>query len=624
MSKYPGKRIIVVLHDLTVVALAWFGAYWLRFNMQAIPEPYLSSAVTLSAVVLPVQAIAFAFYGLHRGEWRFASMPDLVRIAKSTATGTVLILSVIFLFSRLQHVPRTVLPLYAVLLCVGLGTTRFLYRWIRDRHLYVKSGTRALVVGAGRAGEMLVRDMLRDPARAVQPIAFVDDKRSMLGREVHGVRVLGSTGQIAKIVDERDIELILLALPSASAADMQRIVEECEKVGIPFRTLPRMEDLVAGRISTDTLREVSIEDLLGREPVTLDRVAVEKCFSRKCVMVTGSGGSIGAELCRQLAKTGPESLVLFEQSEFQLFEIERKLRLEFPDLTLHVHLGDVTDEAVVEKTMEQHHPHVVFHAAAYKHVPMLEHQARQAARNNVLGSRIVAAAADRVGVDAFVLISTDKAVNPANIMGASKRIAEIFCQNFDRLSRTRFITVRFGNVLGSAGSVVPLFREQIQAGGPVTVTHADIERFFMTIPEACQLILQAGTMGRGGEIYVLDMGAPVKITYLAEQMIRLAGLEPGKDIEIVYTGLRPGEKLYEELFHDKELSGTTHEKIFQAQSREVDWSYLKDRLMQLEQACGSYDETEIRALMCELVPEIQPSANLRESNIVPFEVKSGS
>lgn len=617
------KRGLVLIHDLAVVLMAWFGAFWLRFNLQTIPDSYMQTAISWSWLALLAQTFAFVVFRVHRGEWRFASMPDLMRIGKAALVGTGLILTVLFLFTRLQGVPRSVFPLYAILLGVGLGLPRFFYRWARDRHLYIDTGRRALVVGAGRAGEMLVRDLLRDSSGTVRPVGFVDDKAAMRGREIQGVRILGSCLQIPTLVQTKEIDLILLALPSATASQMQRLVELCEQADVPFRTLPRMADLVSGHVSVETLRDVSIEDLLGRDPVILDVLLVQRAFAGKCVLVTGAGGSIGAELCRQVAKISPDSLVLFEQSEFNLFEIERELHRDFPQLTLYTCLGDVTDHVLVDRVLAQYRPAVVFHAAAYKHVPMLEHQCRQAARNNVLGTSTVALAADRYGVEAFVMISTDKAVNPANVMGASKRIAEIFCQNIDRRSTSRFITVRFGNVLGSAGSVVPLFREQIRMGGPVTVTHPDMERYFMTIPEACQLILEAGAMGKGGEIYVLDMGNPVKITYLAEQMIRLSGREPGKDIEITYTGLRPGEKLYEELFHGMELSGTTHEKILQSQSRVIDWDYLDSCLSRLEDACQTLDEPAILELIRELVPEMQaPAGTAQPRNVIPFEVRS--
>ena len=613
---------VAFLHDLLMIPLAWFGAYWLRFNLGTIPPEFLGPAKTWLPLVVIAQGGAFIYFQLYRGHWRFASIPDLIRIIKAVIAGSLIIVVAIFVMTRLQLIPRSVFPLYAVLLVGLLGFPRLVYRWLKDRRLYIGEGKRVLIVGAGRAGDMLVRDMFRDPSRALIPVGFVDDTRRKVGMDIQGIRVLGTTAQIPDLVEQYEIDLIILALPSAQSRDMQRIVGLCEQSGVPFRTLPRFQDLVEGRVAIDSLRDVSIDDLLGREAVTLDWDGIRRELYGKRVLVTGGGGSIGAELCRQIARLEPDTLVLFEQSEFNLFEIERELRKSYPRLALQVCLGDVTDAVLVDRVLAQYRPQVVFHAAAYKHVPMLEHQVRQAARNNVLGTRTLALAADRQGVEAFVMISTDKAVNPANVMGASKRVAEIFCQNLDQRSDTRFITVRFGNVLGSAGSVVPLFREQLRAGGPLTVTHPEMIRYFMTIPEACQLILQAGAMGKGGEIFVLDMGEPVKITYLAEQMIRLAGREPGKDIEIVYTGLRPGEKLFEELFHEKELSGTAHQKILLAQARPVDWDYLQQRMQRLDEACQSHDEPAIMALIRELVPEMQAPAKTQSDNVIPFEAKS--
>jgi FlaA1/EpsC-like NDP-sugar epimerase len=401
-----------------------------------------------------------------------------------------------------------------------------------------------------------------------------------------------------------DVDLIVLALPSANSRQMRRLVGLCENTGVPFRTLPPIDSLMSGQVTLNQLREVSIDDLLGREPVALDWQAIETELRGKKVLVTGAGGSIGSELCRQIARLRPAHLILLDSGEFNLYSIEMELTKKFPRLPISRCLNDVVDRPAVEKVFAESRPEIVFHAAAYKHVPMLEDQVREAARNNVLGTRTMAEVADRFGCETFVMISTDKAVNPANVMGTSKRAAEIFCQNLNKRSQTRFVTVRFGNVLGSAGSVVPLFKQQIEAGGPVTVTHREITRYFMTIPEACQLILQASVMGDGGEIFVLDMGEPIKIAYLAEQMIRLSGKVPGEDIDIAYTGLRPGEKLYEELFHEKEaLQSTHHEKILLARHREFDWQRLTEILDGMVIACHSYHEANIRGLLSELVPE---------------------
>ena len=597
--------LVAFIHDLCMVPTAWFAAYWLRFNFSVIPDEYLSQAWLWLPLLVTTQAGAFVYFGLYRGDWRFASMPDLMRIVKAVSAGVLICLAVIFLLTRLYDIPRAVFPAYWLLLIVALGTPRFFYRWLKDRKLYFGDGQRVLIAGAGRAGEMLVRDLLRDPERSLEPVGFVDDKRRKLGAEIHGIRVLGSCAQIPDLADKLEIDLILIAIPSVRSRQLRRIVEYCEAANTPFRALPCMQDLVAGRVSIDTLRELSIEDLLGRDPVTLDRSAISAELSGRCVLISGAGGSIGTELCRQVARLAPARLVLLENCEFNLFVIENELRRSYPGMEILANLGDVTDNAAVGQLFQRYRPDVVYHAAAYKHVPMLESQVREAIQNNVCGTRVMALAADRHGCDAFVLISTDKAVNPANIMGASKRIAEIFCQNFNQHSSTRFITVRFGNVLGSSGSVVPLFKTQIGAGGPVTVTHPEMTRYFMTIPEACQLILQAESMGRGGEIYVLDMGEPVSITYLAEQMIRLSGNEPGRDIEIVYTGLRPGEKLFEELFHEKEqLVGTRHEKIFLARHRQIEWQKLDETIRKMDAACTVYDEEVLLKGIASLVPEL--------------------
>ena len=423
----------------------------------------------------------------------------------------------------------------------------------------------------------------------------------------HGCRnytIVGTCDAIPEVVKKKGIEVIVLAIPSARVSERKRLVELCESAGVPFRTVPQLGNLMSGQLAINQLREVSIEDLLGREPVTLDWAAIRRGLSNRTILVTGAGGSIGSELCRQIARLQPEKLILFENSEYNLYAIELELRKSFPDLLLYAVLGDVRDATATNNVFQRFRPAVVFHAAAYKHVPMLEHQAREAVRNNVLGTRTVADASNRHGCSEFVLISTDKAVNPANVMGATKRVAEIYCQNLNAHSATRFVTVRFGNVLGSAGSVVPLFRQQIAAGGPVTVTHPDIERFFMTIPEACQLIMQAGVLGSGGEIYVLDMGEPVKIQYLAEQMIRLSGKIPGEEIEISFTGLRPGEKLFEQLFHEEEaLQSTPHSKILLARHRTVEWEALNRRLDEMRAAVEGFDDNVLRQSLHAFVPE---------------------
>ena len=604
IRKLINKRALAIFHDLAMIPVAWFGAYWLRFNLGVIPGGYLSAAIETLAIVIVIQAIALRYYGLYRGVWRFASVPDLIRICKAVLMGMAFSAVMIFLVTRMEGIPRSVFPLYGLLLIALLSSSRLLVRWSKDRGIYTGECEKLLIIGAGKAGEMLVRDLLRNREECYQPVGFVDDKIAKQGSEIHGVRVLSSCDGMIDLVERLDVDLIVLALPSAKSSDMRRLVGLCEKTGVPFRTLPPLDRLMSGQITINQLREVSIDDLLGREPVSLDWDAIELELKGRRVLVTGAGGSIGSELCRQIARLQPAHLILLDSSEFNLYTIEMELLKAYPRLKISRCLNDVVDRVAMDRIFSDSRPDVVFHAAAYKHVPMLEDQVREAARNNILGTRSIAEFADRFGCEAFVMISTDKAVNPANVMGTSKRAAEIFCQNLNQRSATRFVTVRFGNVLGSAGSVVPLFRQQIEAGGPVTVTHREITRYFMTIRESCQLILQASVMGKGGEIFVLDMGEPIKISYLAEEMIRLSGKVPGEDIDIIFTGLRPGEKLYEELFHEKEaLQSTTHEKILLARYREFDWERLNEVMDEIKLACAEYDEKQVRSLMKMLVPE---------------------
>ncbi len=593
-----------LFHDMLMVPAAWFMAFWLRFNLGSIPDEFYLGGLRALIIILPVQLAAFVVFGLYRGVWRFASLPDFARILKAVVIGTVVAMVLIFLFTRAEGIPRAVPVIYTLLLILLLGGPRLIYRWLKDHHIYLSRGKRVLIVGAGKAGEMLARDILRNRGNTYRPIAFVDDNPRRLGREIQGLRMVGDFEAIPELTRKLEIDLILLATPSATSAEMRRVVELCEQSGVPFRSVPQLQDLMAGSVQINELREISIEDLLGREPVSLDWPAIRKELAQKTILVTGGGGSIGSELCRQLAQLNPNRLVILDNSEFNLYQIELELMNACPELELQCHLGDVTDRPFVNDVFNRHRPNVVFHAAAYKHVPMLEPQIRQAMRNNVLGTRNIAAAADKSGCSTFVLVSTDKAVNPANVMGASKRTAEIFCQNFDAHSKTRFITVRFGNVLGSAGSVIPLFRRQISEGGPVTVTDPRMERFFMTIPEACQLIMQTVVLGSGGEIFVLDMGEQVKISYLAEQMIRLSGKVPGEDVAIEYIGLRPGEKLYEELFHEKErLEATAHEKVLLARHREVDWDSFNHSISDIARACDAMDAKALSSLLLALVPE---------------------
>lgn len=604
------NRTAAFTHDLLMIPCAWFSAYWLRFNLEQIPLPIFEQAATVLPVVLVVQGAVFWYLGLYRGVWRFASLPDLFRILNAVIVGVALSSVAIFFITRMVDVPRSVIPLFGMLLVAYLSGPRLLYRWLKERALRANRSTRVLVVGAGSSGEGLVREMSRDPALGWKPVGFVDDASEQRGREIHGVRVLAKCGRLPDVVREHRVDLVVLATPNASARDMRRLVGYCEKAKVPFRTLPRAEFRVEGQTALMQLRDVSIEDLLGRDAVVLDWEGITRGVANRVVLISGGGGSIGGELARQVATLAPSKVVVFDNSEFNLYSIDQELRALHPTLNVEAVLGDVADVNSVQRCIETHRPAVVFHAAAYKHVPMLEEQVRAAVHNNVIGTHTVATAAARCGCEAVILISTDKAVNPTNVMGATKRVAELLVQNLDReFPRTRFVTVRFGNVLDSAGSVVPLFRRQIASGGPVTVTHPEMKRYFMTIPEACQLILQAAALGKGGEIFVLDMGEPIKISYLAEQMILLSGRRVGDDIEIVYTGLRPGEKLFEELFHDEErLQATSSDKILLARSREVPWERLERAVETINEACDAFNDSRLRQVLRELVPEYSPTS----------------
>ena len=607
--KAPIGRWAVVAHDLVAIALAWLGAYWLRFNMGYVPHVFWRQGLRLLPVILVVQGLVFWSMGLYRGLWRFASVPDLLRIFKAIVAGTVASAFILFLGERLEFVPRSAFVLDGMLLTLLLGGPRFFYRFFKDRGLYQASGKKALIAGAGRAGEMLVRDLLRDSGVGFRPVAFVDDNPRRIGQEIHGVPVVADCGQLPQVAARLEVDIVFIAVTEAKASHMRRLVELCERSGRPFRILPGLQSLVDGQVTVRELREVRIEDLLGREPVLLYQDEIASGIGGKAVLVSGAGGSIGSELCRQIARLGPRRLILLEHSEFNLYNIELELRRDYPHLALLPVLGDVRDAVLVDRVLGRERPDIIFHAAAYKHVPMLEGQGRAAVLNNVFGTETLAAAADRHGCGVFLLISTDKAVNPSNIMGATKRAAEILCQQMNGRSRTRFLTVRFGNVLGSAGSVIPLFKAQIASGGPVTVTHRDITRYFMTIPEACGLILQSSVIGKGGEIFVLDMGEPVRIGYLAEQLILLSGKRPGQDIEIVYSGLRPGEKLYEELFYaDEALLATTHPKIRVTPGTCADPTRFLQGIERLRLLCARDDEQELAEALRDTIGCAQPSS----------------
>lgn len=591
---------------MLVAPIAWLAAYWLRYNLDAIPDQYLVTAVAVLPVVITVQTVTNIFVGVHRGEWRFVSLPDLSLIFRAVLVGTTAIAFTLFLVAqRLEFVPRSAFILYAIILGLLMCGSRLFYRLLKDRHFTTRTGRKVVILGAGAAGEQLLRDLRRNHPNRYNIVAFLDDDPGKIGRQIHRVPIVASPDVLQDLIYRWDIDLVLIAVPSANESQMQRLVGICEAAGVEFMTLPGAHELVSGRVQLADMREVRIDDLLGRDPVALDWHRIKDSLCGKTVLVTGAGGSIGSELCRQLAAVCSAHLVLFDQSEYNLYAITEELMERFPELELTPVLGDVCDQAAAQHVFKQHHPATVFHAAAYKHVPLLEGQVREAIKNNALGTRIIADLANQYQVEKFVLISTDKAVNPSSLMGACKRVAEIYCQQLAATTPTKYIIVRFGNVLGSAGSVVPKFQKQIKHGGPVTVTHPEMTRYFMTITEATQLILEASAVGEDGRIYVLDMGHPVLISDLAEKLIRLSGKIPEDDIKITYTGLRPGEKLHEELFHDDEnITSTGFKKIHLAETRKVDSQLVDDVFAKLADKLDNYDASLSECIKA-LVPEYQ-------------------
>ena len=614
--KASAPRAAVVVHDLCMVWLAWYGLHLFRYSVvESAPAfPVWSTEIGL---VMLAQGLVFWRVGLYRGLWRFASVPDLVNILKACVFGLLAILAALFLYNRLNLVPRTVLVLYPVVLTALLGMPRLLYRsWKDYRMASSEQGSlRVLILGAGQAGEALVRDLRR--AGAYQPVGFLDDAPKLRGSHLQGIPVLGSIDDVARIAPETAAKLLVIAMPSVDATAMRRIVSACESTGLPFRRVPRLDDLLEGRSLPGELKEVAIEDLLGRKPVTPDWKAIRGWLGGRSVLVTGAGGSIGSELCRQCARHGAHQIALVEIDELALTRTVAELQRDFPDVRCVSILGDCGDPAVMRYALAQSTPEAVFHAAAYKQVPLLETQLREAVRNNVLATETVAIESQRAGVGSFVLISTDKAVDPVNVLGATKRLAEMVSQAMTQPHSTRSVTVRFGNVLDSAGSVVPLFREQIRRGGPVTVTDPEVTRYFMTIPEACQLILQAAAIGSRHAVYTLDMGEPIAIKLLAEQMIRLAGKQPEHDVAIVYTGLRAGEKLHESLFHaDERYRPTSHPKILQAEARGVTAEHIIASSTLLRAAVAEYDLVTLARVLRQAVPEFTPLSETPVSQTV--------
>jgi FlaA1/EpsC-like NDP-sugar epimerase len=599
---------LVFLSDLVGVALAWWLAYLVRFNFDVQAEFMPACLVGLGVAVIVQGGILRAF-GLYRGVWVFASLPDLLRITRAVAVAAVVTPLVVVVAVRYNPgVPRLVLLLQPLLLAIYAGGTRALYRTWKEFHLYGALralGQPVIVLGGGDAAMSLVRELSRSAEWRV--VGLLDDSSARQGREVYGCKVIGRIADLERLAQELKVRHAIIAMPGERHQVRRSVASACVRAGVKAMIVPALDDVMTGRVKFSEVRQVDVEDLLGRDPVRIDDVEVREYLRGKAVMVTGAGGSIGSELCRQIARFEPSVLVCFDVSEFGLYRLTEEFGLHFQNVQLVALAGDVKDAIRVDEVIARYRPHVIFHAAAYKHVPLMEDDnAWQAVRNNVLGTWQVARSAVAYGVSRFVLVSTDKAVNPTNVMGATKRLAERVCQALASRGKTQFEIVRFGNVLGSAGSVIPKFQEQIAAGGPVTVTHPEITRFFMSIPEAAQLVLQAGSMGQGGEIFVMDMGEPVRIAELARDMIRLSGRSE-EEVRVVFTGLRPGEKLYEEVLADSEHTRATHHpKLRIARAQSVDDGWLDALLLWLRQrrAVGA---SEVRGELRRWVPEYAPS-----------------
>ncbi len=599
------KRLVLMFADALAVSGCYLLAFYLKFEFP-LPEPRAELFQNTLLLALGIKMAAYYFSGCYRGVWQYASMADLLVVIRATCIATVLtIVSVVIIYGR-DNCPTPVFIIDWLLTIFAVGAVRFLARGYRLIIMEQPTSMRkVLVVGDGDPAEMLTREIFNSPSVGLEPVGLITEDPDLVGTRIHGVPVLGTIGEIGKISADRAVEEVIIAMPKASGAQVRRIIDVCKEENVKFRTLPPLGDIIKGMVSVNQIRDVQVEDLLRRPPIQLSTGRILSSISGKRVVVTGAGGSIGSELCRQVAKYDPEVLILLEQAENCLYAIDYELEREMVPTVKHITtIADICDCERIDEIFEASRPHVIFHAAAHKHVPLMESNPLEAFKNNVMGTAVLAEAAIKWEAESFVLISTDKAVNPTSMMGASKRMAELFVQDCVNAHNTAFMTVRFGNVLGSTGSVVPLFMRQIRQGGPVTVTHPEVTRYFMTIPEAVQLVLEAATMGKGGEVFVLKMGEQIRIIDLAKDLIRLSGLSPGEDIEIVYTGLRPGEKLFEELLLDGENLGVTeHEDILMAASEQRDTRRTRELIEMLKDAARCGDLKRAMKAMRRMIPE---------------------
>ncbi|HUW17922.1 MAG TPA: nucleoside-diphosphate sugar epimerase/dehydratase [Sedimentisphaerales bacterium] len=611
------RKPLIILAHLIAFAGSLMLAFLLTSNMQFRRSWLVGQYPALLLLFIIIKLPIFAVFKQYRGWWRYVGISDLTGILRASLVSTFVIVS---LWTALIYAPTPVRQQAQELTDVGQGVfmadlfitflllagLRMAVRLYHEEFRTVESGRlkRLLIVGAGNAGEALVREIHRMPVGEYDVVGFVDDDPAKQGTNIHGIPILGTVEQLPAICTNKSIEEIAIAMPSASHHQLRRVIQVCEGTKIRFRTVPSITDIASGRFRVSQIRDVDINDLLGREVVQLDLELIEAFIRDKTVLITGAGGSIGSEMCRQVCNFGPRLLLLVEQAENPLFYVERELNMKFPDVSVKAVICNITDKGRVEEVFQRYKPDVVIHAAAHKHVPMMELNPGEAVKNNVVGTQTVADAADKYGTANFVMISTDKAVNPTSVMGSSKRVAEMYIQDLNRTSKTHFVTVRFGNVLGSEGSVVPIFKRQIAEGGPVTITHPEMKRYFMAISEAVQLVLQAATMGQGGEIFVLDMGEPVRIVDLARELITLSGFRPGEDIEMIYTGPRAGEKLFEELsIKGEDMQPTRHPKIGIWKNITTDREKLRTGISELVKAAQTQNHGEIAMKIRQLVPE---------------------
>lgn len=585
MNKYLRMGVLVLV-DIFLINLALFLSLAIRFDgLGNVPFQYLQNAISLAPIVTVIRIACLYAFGLYKRLWKYASIGELLSIFYAITAGSILTLVVSYFFAGgALPLPRSVFLLAWMLNIILIGSSRLVWRLLTDENTRTylgHKGKNILIVGAGDSGVIIAKELKRH-YKDVKIVGFIDDDINKEHHRILGLPVLGNRYKIPEIVKEFFVEEIILALPSAKGSAVRDIIDICYSTKAEVKTLPGIYDLVEGNITVNTIREVQVEDLLGREPVKVNLDEICNYLTDQVLLITGAGGSIGSELCRQIIQFNPKKVLLLDNSENSIYEIERELKKLNPHIELVSLVKDIRDKQAIHDVFELYKPHVVFHAAAHKHVPLMEVNPEEAVKNNIMGTYNIARTADFFGVKRFVLISTDKAVNPTSIMGATKRVSEMIIQHLDKVSETTYTAVRFGNVLGSNGSVVPLFKQQIAEGGPVTVTHEKMIRYFMTIPEAVQLVLQAGVMAKGGEVFVLDMGEPVKIMDLAKSLIKLSGLEIGKDIDIVVTGIRPGEKLFEELLSAEEgVNSTTHKRIFVAKPNNINASLIEKTMVDM-------------------------------------------